>query len=477
MFNNARFLISYFFIVLVLLLIFYYNISNYNAFFVIVLFFGIFLSSLIFFSNSEVNENLKMQILKHSNIFLLGYFVVHFQFYLDLILGYQSLNDGYFFNNTSVILKSMTLSFIGLICFFIGHTVSRTINRKDSFLHRDKSSTHFLISLSYIIVLYYYYSVNPLYILGGYNIYEQGAEAKYAALAFTAVVYAIFIQKIINLKASDDIPKNIFGYIKSIGVYTSLPILIYLGGVLLSGDRGPIIIFILAYLFGYLSLTKNRIKILPLLLLLFLFGNFFTILGEARKLGSELSLGEKIKITLNKGDSDRKSLIPFTRELSNSVSALHHIVNYIPSQGDYLYGILQKNEIILSVPLGSSIFNYTDSPENKRMVNSQNYITWIIQGDNPTYGNGTSLVADLYSIFGLVSIMYGMLVFGWFVRFLEITMYVKRYGTILSTSLALVFFCEILYLSRSSILGSLKIIILVLFLLYFNKLMNFFLRK
>ncbi|WP_168400402.1 O-antigen polysaccharide polymerase Wzy [Acinetobacter indicus] len=459
---------------LILLLVIYLNYSPYYNLYDLIIYFliTIFLT-LVFFLKGEPKESLRGQWLKHSNIFLIGYFIVHFQFYLDLIFGFQSIENDLFVNNYLIIIKSMIISLIGLICFYMGYSISVLIKRNN---HKNnmsqKISTIFLQTLSYIILFYYYAKVNPLYLNGGYNIYDQGGEAKYAAVAFTATMYALLIQKIRNLSLTTNIPKSLFEYFKMIGIGSVLPVILYLLGVLASGDRGPIIIFSLLYFSGYIILTKKKIKIIYILLLLIIAGLVISTLGEARKIGRENELGfwEKISAAYySDEDAEKKSILPATRELSISVSALHHIVDYLPSRSDYLYGKIQLNEAKLSIPLGAVIFNYSESPENRKVVNIQNYVTWVAQGDNPSYGNGGTVIADLYSIFGIVSIIYGMFTLGWFVRVLEVRMFVNPTNNIFWQILPIIYFCEILYLSRSSILGSLKIIILVALLLYINR--------
>ncbi|MGN9713954.1 O-antigen polymerase [Acinetobacter variabilis] len=437
-----------------------------------------FLISFVFFIKGEPESNLKGQWLKHSNIFLIGYFVVHYQYYIDLLLGFQSIGNKLYVDNHLIIIKSLLISLIGLVCFYIGYFVSMLIRREKWGGVGRKYNTVILQFLSYLILIYYYIKVNPLYLNGGYNVFDQGAEAKYAALAFTATIYAIMIQKLRNFSLSNVHPSGLLNYLKLVGLGTIIPVIIYLLGVVLSGDRGPIIIFSLLYLSGYLILTKSKIKFVYIMVSLLVAGSFISLLGEARRIerGSGISLWEKITLAqeqkANYNNDEKNSIIPATQELSISISSLHYIVDYLSQENDYLYGKIQLNEAKLAIPLGAIIFNYENTPENRRYVNIQNYITWIAQGDSPSYGNGGTLVADLYSIFGVVSIIYGMFIFGWFVRVLEIRMFVYSSSNIIWQILPVIYFSEILYLSRSSILGSLKIIILVFLLLYLNRLFN-----
>lgn len=480
MIYNIRTILVFFYTPILFILLFKYLNYNmgYSVYNLMIYIFITLLISFVFFFKGELERDLKGQWLKHSNIFLIGYFAVHYQYYIDLLLGFQSVNNKLYVDNHLIIIKSLLLSSIGLVCFYIGYSVSMLIRRNFRENTGRKYNTSILQFLSYLILLYYYIKVNPLYLNGGYNIFDQGAEAKYAALAFTATIYAIIIQKIRNLSLYNLYPSSILNYLKLIGFGTIVPVIIYLVGVVLSGDRGPIIIFSLLYLSGYLILTKNKIKFVYILILLLVAGSFISFLGEARRIerGSGISFWEKITLAqeqnANYNTDEKNSIIPATQELSISISSLHYIVDYLSQENDYLYGKIQLNEAKLAIPLGAVIFGYENTPENRRYVNIQNYITWIAQGDNPSYGNGGTLVADLYSICGVVSIIYGMFIFGWFVRVLEIRMFVHSSNNIIWQILPVIYFSEILYLSRSSILGSLKIIILVFLLLYLNRFFN-----
>ena len=59
---------------------------------------------------------------------------------------------------------------------------------------------------------------------------------------------------------------------------------------------------------------------------------------------------------------------------------MQHLLNIVP----FVSGLVQKN-----------IFDY-----DKKFDGSANFITYLIQGEKPRYGDGTSVVADLYLDFG-----------------------------------------------------------------------------
>lgn len=455
------------FLIFLLFFLFFMK-SGFEYFSLIFLFLILLISTMAFTVKGENYAEIQGQYLKHSTIFLIGYFIVHFQFYLDLILGYETLNNNFVVVNENIIIKCMVISLIGLICFYIGYSISVLIKRVEKEYY-SLASTMFLDLISIVILIYYYISVNPLYLTGGYNIYEMGAQAKYAALAYTAFVYAIIIQRTMNLLSKKTNIFNLLDFLKNIGFITLFGVFVYLIGVILSGDRGPIMSFSLLYLASYLILTKIKLKKIKILLIIICAGSVFSVLGQARKNIMEDSFIDKLQFAIfNTEDNVKKSIVSATKELSLSVNSMHQLVNYIPAHHDYLYGKLQYNEFLLSLPLGGIIFNYNESPQTRKFVNIQNYTTWIAQGDYPSYGNGTTIISDLYSIFGVVSIIFFMFCFGWFVRFLEVKMFVTGSQNIFILSLVVIYFCEMLYLSRSSFLGVFKIIFLVFIILLLN---------
>lgn len=66
------------------------------------------------------DKNMKSYMFRPFIVFLMGYFVVFFQRYYDLYLGFISKNDSVFYEE-KLILYSLLLSCIGLTTFLIGY--------------------------------------------------------------------------------------------------------------------------------------------------------------------------------------------------------------------------------------------------------------------------------------------------------------------------------------------------------------------
>ena len=50
---------------------------------------------------------------------------------------------------------------------------------------------------------------------------------------------------------------------------------------------------------------------------------------------------------------------------------------------------------------------------------SANFITYLIQGNDPSYGDGTSASADLYLDFGGYGVFFGLFIFGLLFQFFD----------------------------------------------------------
>src|SRR5690606_13564158 len=81
----------------------------------------VFVSLLLFFSRGETNGSLKGQYLKHSTLAILGIVIVFFQYPVDYVVGNFDNSNMVIWVNHKIVVKSLTLSIIGLICFLLGY--------------------------------------------------------------------------------------------------------------------------------------------------------------------------------------------------------------------------------------------------------------------------------------------------------------------------------------------------------------------
>lgn len=430
-------------------------------------------SLIIFYSKREKYVLLKRQFFKHSNLVILGFIIVHFQYYIDLSLGNIDVDETNIWINSSIILLSFTISLIGLFSFFLGYSSFKKKLVNHIVRMNTITDTRLLTFFAFIFFILYFVTANKVYFLGNYGDVQGGVgkTATYMSLLMEVFLLASLIQKSINIKVLDFTSISFITFIKIFKYDLFFVVLPYLLLVLISGDRGPIITFSLIYLSGYLYITHKRINIIIIGGLL-VFGAFaIGVLGQVRKLSSEMSFIEKVKIVLTDDEmSESSSFSPKTVELAGSVRSLHTIVNYVPSNHDFMYGRFQFQQISAAVPFISFIYPALFDDLSSKYKGSASFVTWINQGENPLYGEGTTSITDFYVDFGIIGVLIGMFLFGYIIRFMEITMYVSHTNSIFLTILFMVYFSKSIYIARSSVFFELRTVVWVFIVLSVYKL-------
>lgn len=476
--NNVNSLIFLVNITILTLVLFFYIFFEYSLSNTFILFFisMAFILLFIFFLRVERNEILKKNYFKHSVLVLLGFFVVSFQKYIDYYLGYIDKNELLMLVSEDSAAKSLIIAFLGLVSFFIGYILKSNKLNITSRNYFQSTSTQILTFLSVIFLLFFLFTVNPLYVMGGYGIYDMGSNAIYFSLLFKASYFALIIQKIINISNSNLLLNNLFDYIKSIGYFNIGLYFIYISIVLLSGDRGDFITLSLLLLIGYINVTGKKISRFFSILMICSAAFFITLLGVARSFNTleNTSFTSNISKALT-GESNKhqsNSILPFTAELGDSIKTLHYSVEYVPTQYDYLYSRFHFQAILGIIPFSSYISPLIFNDSSEKYTSSDRYITWLIEGDNWNTGHGTSMIADFYLSYGVLGVIFGMGFFGWLIRYCEQHMQLKdnKYLILLITSV--VIFSSSIYLARSSLLPPIRLIVWIWILMLLNEWLN-----
>lgn len=461
-------------IFILLTLVIYYNyvpdVMDRKVMILILLLVGV--SLLSFSLHKESEEKLKGQFLKHSIFIILGFIIVHFQFYLDYIVGNLSENDIKIWINTKIVNKTMILSAAGLVSFIIGYSNYKTKKRltDNSPLRYKPIHVKVLVFIAAVSLVAFFLTVNPLYLIGYYGIVEMGTEATYAILIFTICLFAIIVQNCRNMVVSGNIPSNFRDYSKYHGHLVLFLIGIYLLSVMISGDRGPLISIGLAYLSGYYIVTKKKLKFKYGLLFIAIGAFLMTLLGIVRNQDKNLDFKTKVLSSLNAEKNEfNESFLPQTEELARSVRSLHTTVNYIPGNQYYLLGRFQLQHITLTVPFVSVFTPLMFDEYGYKYRGSASFVTWINQGEYRSSGEGTTCIADFYFDFGFVGVIIGMFFFGYLIRYAEVAMYSNNLPSLFSHIFIVVYLSYAIYIARSAVLFNLKIVVWVFILLIINK--------
>lgn len=387
-----------------------------------------------------------------SLIFLVGYLIVFFQYYVDLLIGNLDKNERVF-ANSNIIMSCFVISLCGLLAFFCGYTFSTFKNKKVQQEKIEKIPNtkllKFLLFISLVLFVVYNYK---MILLGGYSQEmleaQAGTMGLYSNMLFQIFLFLYISYKSITFKYVGS--SNFKTYVKHIGIVVNFCTILYIIFILVSGDRGPVIVICLAYWGGYLLSSKNDISYVRLIALLSIAAFIITLLGDMRKLDNNMAYWDKIKRSIDTTSTNDASFSPYTEELAGSVKTLHYAVDYVPEKHPYLYGSFQFRQLCSAIPfMNRFVYNITDP--HFRYKGSAFFVTWIIQGDNYTYGSGTSCNADLYLSFGIWGVIIGFLLWGGVYRRIEDNVDTMMMGNVASIVI-LYFLAYSLYVNRASML-------------------------
>ena len=317
---------------IILLLSVYYFTPNENmdkeVIFILLSLVGV--TTFLFFYKKESEPLLKGQFFKHSTLAIIGILIVNFQYYIDYLLGNIPASNTFIFVNPKIVVKSLTLSFIGLLMFFIGYlTFRKTTN---GVIKKEKIyNTKYLELLVFVFLILYLFTIDMNYVLGGYGSEDRGTGVTYIDLLLKIFIITTIIQKTRNLIISGQTKITFKKYLINLGTLVNISLVLYLLTVLLSGDRGPLITMSLFVFSGYLFVTKRKLKKSQGILALFIGASLITLLGVVRSFDSNLSFTDKVQLAFQDDPfSYEESFLPHTKELAGSVKANHHALDHVP---------------------------------------------------------------------------------------------------------------------------------------------------
>lgn len=422
----------------------------------------------------EKKEILNRNFFKPSTFAVLGLVIVNLQLYIDFILGIADVENARVWANRNVVVDSAFLSSVGINSFLLGFSIYRekikipSIHKKISVVRIE----HFLF-LATITLGIYFATIDRRYIFGGYGTIELGIIPNYMALLFQLLIFAYIIQKVRNLYATGGV-SGAYDYFRKMGYGVAILIFVYLVSVLLSGDRGPIIHFSLVYATGFFFLSKQKLKLGKAILFLLLASFILNLLRNVRNLGADIPFTEKLEIALLGSDDNEeegRSISPSTSELAGSLRTLHYAVDYVEKGNEYTNGRFLFQQIMASVPFSSTFAPLIFDDLSRKYSSAAHYFTWIEQGDFPTSGVGSSVMASFFLDFGAVAVFLGLLTFGYIMNFLDHTLYRKGMPSLWVMSFLFTYVTVALYIARSDLFSDLKMVVWIYISLQINKLL------
>lgn len=434
--------------------------------------FGVFL----FVSKTENIQLLKKQYFRISSLFLIGFLFVHFQIYIDYILGnYIKFPYDYLIDKT-IINESAVISSIALYSFFCGYYIRmNSQNNRTKFLTVDRNtkpidhhSTLSLQILSFVLFGVMIFTANSKYFRGGYGQEDIGVIANYAQQALIFAIISVIILVCRNCIADGKRGISFSRYVLSFNLLFLTMVGVYLFLVLLSGDRGPIFQIGLSLIGGFVFLTKTKLKVSVIVAFILISVVFVSLLGIYRS--SEGNNWQQKLESVNRFRENNwrnESFSPNTFELGMVVKSVHAGVSYT-KDNSFFYGQFQLYQVVGIIPgLGSvlrSIFG-----ERFLEYGSAEFITRQLHA---TWGMGTTCVIDIYLDFGIVGILIAFILFGYFLRYLDEVSFLQFSNSLWTYILLFIFLSESVYIGRGTIISLFRQCVIVFFLIKFSFLIN-----
>lgn len=415
------------------------------------------LIALYVFSKEEYSW-LKGQTVKCSSLFLFAFTVVSFQIYVDVLLGNVSPDDPFLMLRSSLICKVAFLSLSGLSAFLCGYFWQKGkiyVSRGGEIVPLGP-----LIVFTTVLFPVWFFIMGPAYFTGGYGIagrlagVERNAFASYVALIMELMIYAIPFLHAKNLR-SLRIRPSLWCFIRGMGWYNAI-VVSYLLLEISSGERDVIIRALLSLGVSYFWASGFKVSRKLFCILLFSAALVLTTLGIARDFNIGGSFSEKISMAI---ESERpiESVFPQGQELAASVRCVHAVVDAVPSKHPHLFGGFQLQHIISPIPTGNRWCQIVGIlPAKWQYGGAANFVTWLRQGDNPSYGDGTAVLVDLYLDFGILGVVSIMFLFGFWVRRFDVNLYSPYMCPTPLLAASFIYTIASVYITRSSILHELK---------------------
>lgn len=400
-------------------------------------------------------------------VFLLGYFIVFFQKYFDLYWGLTSTDDDVF-RNKSLIVYSLLLSCLGLAALMIGYYSSDSKNNSSKIvsyrIYNTKILKRLMIFATFLIIVF---KAKTL-ISGEYSQEElemsAGGMSNYSSIFFVVVYFALLSISVYNCCVLKE--RKVRDFIRQFGYKSIICILVYISLLIIGGSRSNVIIMMTSMMFSIFYIRNMKVNLLYIIIGVALFSYVLSFIGMTRKFRG-MSIAEKAR-TIENLNLERKSIFPPTLELAGSLETFNASLDYVPSKHDFLYGSFHVRNLVSAIPFSSRVSShFFDS--RKRYLSSDYFITYIMQGEYYTYGNGTSINADLYLNYGAIGIVIGLFILGIILRKSENKVLGVKVPTLNHLVLFLFMMGYALPYSRNGFLAPINYIMFTYIFLYFYK--------
>jgi hypothetical protein len=397
-----------------------------------------------------------------SFLFSLSYSIAHLNLPILRLVGIEVIMPihSFIWSNEDVYNRSVSTSVCGLVFFFLGATISERsshfqVSHRTATLYKS-SFVPVLAASSFLLFL----ASSGSFILGYYTGTNASPVASYWYKLFKIAFSAYIIIKVTNYFQLRDRITGFRQYLGHLGIPLLALLISFIVIFLRAGDRAPILYFLLLTFGPYLA-SSSRLGNLRAISLGVVAMFALSVIGtvrQARFSGASLydRLGEILPSSSILHNTsfmfDRPILFGHTLELAASIRALNHVLSEVPDQYDYGHGTFALSQIASVVPGLGGFVNSLLFGGDSKMDGSANFVTYLIQGQSPTSGDGTTVTADLYLDFGLLGVIVGLFLFGLFIGRFEGKLRSGSQSITFVWVCILAYFANSIYLPRSSLL-------------------------
>ena len=469
--KSIRFVVLVEFLLLLSIIWLYYIVPNgYNK--SLFLFNFVIVVSVLFFEikYSYIRFDQRLEYwLRPSFIFLIGYLIVGYQYYLDVYVGFLS-KEADILVSSQMLNKGICFSSLGLLAFSIGNITTQ----KPPYSYSNNVSKYtLLLILNVLLFLWFLMSVDSAMLSGETYVSNVDEETIPAEFFLNIIQFSIIAQYSINNGRS----LSFFRWVLKMPYIFLFTLLIYLGIRLMSGDRGPVIYTIMAIFLGYTYSTRLYFKKSVIIIIAIVGMTAVTVAGLSRAMVST-SLKDKMSFGIEAYQTvGNISVSPITMELAGSVRCNQLALKDINlDNSDFHCGEFQLRylgTILFTNRVVEILF-----PTNVENTSSADYLTKKhFGGDEIRFGVGSSCIADFYLDLGLIGVVLGMLLVGVIFKKLDSVMLEKKKKNtgFLWVSLLIGLGSYSIYLPRSVFVFLLRIPLYMSVILYFNR--KFYLGK
>lgn len=419
------------------------------------------LLALLFYFFKRKEAILEKQYITISNLALISIFIVHFFEYINFCI------DGVFasFSAPYVVNKVSRISTCAYISILLGMTLpnkSVKVNIKKHINSSKVIEIFFLFSLCVFVGFTdsrYFSAGGNFEVLNSTGMGTLGAVGNVACIASILAYIVNIIQT-----SSRKIALSVKEYFSRFSLFFTVLLFIYLLLVLISGDRGPLVDVFLSLLFGFLILTRKKIKIIVLIFLIVLAALFFTFLAFLRASDLGFSI-DKIFVVYSDFEEylGRPGFVFLvTKDLSIVVNSFNLVAEYIETHG-IVYGAGFIFQILAILPGIRYVLWYVTGVDTS-YINSDQLATRLLDSG---MGAGTTCISDCYLNVGILGIPIVFIFFGWFLKKLDISMYNNTNTFALIVCIA--YFSRSVYIGRSTIFQPINLIVYATVFLYLSR--------